>query len=353
MAKRFTDTDKYKKRFFRGLPCQYKLLWDYLYHDCDHAGVWIVDFEIAQIYLGKDAPINKEEALRLFNEGELRIIEIKKGKYWFIPSFLEFQYGPQISKKNNIYASIEKILKKHDLFQYLNMEIVEEGTTKSALRKRISSKVKDRIFLSYDMTCQYCQDKKRKEELVVDHIISLEKGGDSEDKNLTCACIRCNSYKSDLDPDDFINRSHNFLNPTVELKEAIKILKGGISTLEEGRDKDKEQDKDKDKEINIPFEDFWNTYDYKQDIDRCRRYWTGKTKLKNGKKIKDSDRTKIMEVLPAYIRSAPDKNYRKHPATYLYNSAWLDEVVPNGTSKKRSFERPVFDYDEGEELPID
>ena len=51
MAKRFTDTNKYKKPFIRGLQGAYKLFWDYLYHDCDHAGIWIVDFEIAQTYL--------------------------------------------------------------------------------------------------------------------------------------------------------------------------------------------------------------------------------------------------------------------------------------------------------------
>ena len=47
--KRFTDTDKYKKPFIRGLKGAYKLLWDYLYHECDNAGVWIDDFDVAQI----------------------------------------------------------------------------------------------------------------------------------------------------------------------------------------------------------------------------------------------------------------------------------------------------------------
>ena len=92
MAKRFTDTNKYKKPFIRGLQGAYKLLWDYLYHDCDHAGIWIVDFDIAQIYVGKDMPINKDDALKYFNTDEQRIIEICKGKKWFIPGFIDFQY---------------------------------------------------------------------------------------------------------------------------------------------------------------------------------------------------------------------------------------------------------------------
>ena len=93
MAKRFTDTNKYKKPFIRGLQGAYKFFWDYLYHECDHAGIWIVDFEVAQLYVGKDMPINKEDALKYFNNGEKRIIEIDNGIRWYIPSFIEFQYG--------------------------------------------------------------------------------------------------------------------------------------------------------------------------------------------------------------------------------------------------------------------
>ena len=114
MAKRFTDTNKYKKPFIRGLQGAYKLFWDYLYHECDHAGIWIVDFEIAQLYLGKDMSINKEDALRFFNEGEIRIVEIDKGKKWFIKPFIEFQYG-ELNEQNRAHNSVISILKKYGL----------------------------------------------------------------------------------------------------------------------------------------------------------------------------------------------------------------------------------------------
>ena len=66
MAKRFTDTDKWKKPFIRGLQGAYKLLWDYINHDCDHAGIWIVDIEIAQTYIGKELKIDHKKALEIF-----------------------------------------------------------------------------------------------------------------------------------------------------------------------------------------------------------------------------------------------------------------------------------------------
>lgn len=108
MAKRFTDTDKYKKPFIRGLRGAYKLLWDYLYHECDHAGIWIVDFEIAQIYLGSDMPVNKKDALKYFNLGENRVIEVN-GNKWFLPSFIEFQYG-ELNPENRAHNSVLTIL---------------------------------------------------------------------------------------------------------------------------------------------------------------------------------------------------------------------------------------------------
>jgi len=49
MAKRFTDTDKWKKTFIRTMKAPYKLLWLYILDECDHAGIWQVDFDVDEI----------------------------------------------------------------------------------------------------------------------------------------------------------------------------------------------------------------------------------------------------------------------------------------------------------------
>lgn len=116
MAKRFTDTNKYKKPFVRGLQGAYKLFWDFLYHDCDNAGLWIVDFEIAQMYLGKDMKVNQKDALKFFNNGEERVIEIDNGKKWFIPSFIIFQYG-SLSSNNKAHNGVILALKSYGLLK--------------------------------------------------------------------------------------------------------------------------------------------------------------------------------------------------------------------------------------------
>jgi hypothetical protein len=110
MAKRFTDTEKWKKPFIRGLQGAYKLLWLYICDDCDHAGIWQVDMEVAAIRIGEK--IDLKEAIRSFDE---KIIILDKGNKWFIPSFLEFQYPSGLNSDNRAHNSVIILLEKYNL----------------------------------------------------------------------------------------------------------------------------------------------------------------------------------------------------------------------------------------------
>ena len=73
--------------------------------------------------------------------------------------------------------------------------------------------------------------------------------------------------------------------------------------------------------INIPFSDFWDKYDYckgkKSDVEAK---WIALT---------DEERTLTMESIDKYLLSTPDKTYRKYPMSYLNTEAWNDEhIVP-------------------------
>ena len=110
MAKRFTDTEKWKKPFIRGLQGAYKLLWLYICDDCDHAGIWQVDMEVAAIRIGEK--IDLKEAIKSFDE---KIIIFDKGNKWFIPSFLEFQYPSGLNSDNRAHNSVIILLEKYNL----------------------------------------------------------------------------------------------------------------------------------------------------------------------------------------------------------------------------------------------
>lgn len=108
MPKRFTDTDKWKKPFIRGLEGAYKLLWMYILDDCDHAGIWQVDFEVARIRIGET--VDYPTAEKLFH-GRIKVIDKFK---WFVPDFITFQYG-ELSDKNRLHISVLTILNKYNL----------------------------------------------------------------------------------------------------------------------------------------------------------------------------------------------------------------------------------------------
>lgn len=109
MAKRYTDTEKWKKPFIRKLHGTYKLLWLYILDECDHAGIWQVDLEVAEIRTGEKFKI--EKALEQLN-GKVHVFD--NGEKWFIPSFIEFQYG-SLNPENRVHASVLASLIKYSL----------------------------------------------------------------------------------------------------------------------------------------------------------------------------------------------------------------------------------------------
>lgn len=113
MAKRFTDTEKWKKVWFRKLTPLCKCFWEYLRDNCNHAGIWEVDFELAEFCLG--SPLNKEEIKIVFKK---QYIEISNGKKWFIKDFIDFQYG-SLNENNKAHGSVIHILKKEGVYKGL------------------------------------------------------------------------------------------------------------------------------------------------------------------------------------------------------------------------------------------
>ena len=112
MAKRFTDTGKWKKKWIRELSPEMKLFWFYLLDNCDHAGIWEVDIELAAFQIGIE--LDESEILNTFNR---KIVPFKPGK-WFVPKFIVYQYG-ELNESNRAHNSVIKILTKYKLYKGL------------------------------------------------------------------------------------------------------------------------------------------------------------------------------------------------------------------------------------------
>lgn len=114
------------------------------------------------------------------------------------------------------------------------------------------------------------------------------------------------------------------------------------------QDKNKNMNMNKSKVLNIAFDVFWNTYDYKDDRNRCLKLWEGSKKLETGKYLTDQDRVDIMKHVPLYVENTPNKEYRKKPDKYLYHSLWHNEIIKSKPSNKRNNQPIVGRYGEPE-----
>lgn len=94
---------------------------------------------------------------------------------------------------------------------------------------------------------------------------------------------------------------------------------GTVPIIEQGNNGIKEQENKVPQQV--AFDDFWNLYDKKIDRSPCEKKW---------KKLKYQDQCRVMNHLPAYVKSTPEKKFRKNPETYLNDKAWDNEILQEG-----------------------
>lgn len=160
MAKRFIDTDLFKKRFLRELPAAYKLLWVYLFCECDNAGIWEVDLEVAGLYCGET--YNMADFEKAFAG---RIYFFNNGSKAFIPEFIGFQYGDGLNPTNNAHKSVIQKLEKYNLIPVLKEGITQppqqpiEMATQPPSKGKEAPKAKDNKKPTLEEVAAYCQER--------------------------------------------------------------------------------------------------------------------------------------------------------------------------------------------------
>lgn len=125
MGKRFTDTDKFSKQWYKKLSPEYKCLWEYILTQCDSAGVWIIENDVASMRIGRK--VDLEEALKLYNEDKLRVAVFHNKERWLIVDFINFQYGSLCAKHleckaPGVKTGVVKALYAHNLIEFYDFE---------------------------------------------------------------------------------------------------------------------------------------------------------------------------------------------------------------------------------------
>lgn len=129
MAKRFTDTNKWRDPWFEAMTPQNKLLWLYLTDSCDGIGVIDYSKKRADFETGMDCDINE-----FIRQSDGRIVRLKNGKL-FITKFISFQQG-YLSEKCPAHKPLLRLLAE-------NPEVVEiiRNTLSDTLLDTLSNRV--------------------------------------------------------------------------------------------------------------------------------------------------------------------------------------------------------------------
>ena len=104
--KRFTETDKWKDSWFRKLPAEVKLAYLYVLDNCDAAGVWDADYELADFQIG--VAVGWPKVIDTLGD---RLQILPTGK-WFLTRFIPFQYGT-LSPECKPHQNVLRLMKLH------------------------------------------------------------------------------------------------------------------------------------------------------------------------------------------------------------------------------------------------
>jgi len=132
MAKRFIDTDLFRKPFIRSLEAPYKALWIYLLCECDHAGIWVVELDVAQLRM--DMKLDPDKVIEKMGGA---VVPVGDGTKWYLPDFVAFQYGT-LNRENRVHASVL------DRLEALGIDPHERHENKGLLSPLQGAKDKDK-----------------------------------------------------------------------------------------------------------------------------------------------------------------------------------------------------------------
>ena len=233
MSKRFCDTELWQKEWFQDLSLKEKILVKYIFENCDCSGVWETNYRMASFIIGEKVT---KDIIDNINNKNFMFEFIAEDKI-YIKNFIEFQYG-KLSYNCKPHLPIIKLLNKYGI----EFETKDENNlTIKQTRKRLTETAKKNIFNRDKYECQYCGSH---DDLEIDHIIPLSKGGTNEDDNLLTACHRCNSLKGDKNLKEFIEENKRVINFLDRVSNILKTLE----EKEEEKEKEKEKEEDKEKE---------------------------------------------------------------------------------------------------------
>ena len=132
IAKRFTNTDKWRDEWFIELSKDNKLIWNYLCDNCTNAGRWKKSFK--HLNFCCDVSLGESDMKDIFNG---RVIDC--GTYFFMPKFLKFQYPKGLNSSKPAIVSV-----RNEILEYNLTVIIKEQLGNDYIIVKDKDKDKDK-----------------------------------------------------------------------------------------------------------------------------------------------------------------------------------------------------------------
>ena len=114
MAKRFTDSDKWKDAWFSELEQEDKLLWLYLLDECNHAGIWKVNMRFLNFSIGSTYSLDR--VMEVLGSRAFLISE----EYILIEKWVHFQYPNGLNEGSKPQKAVIDMLLKFNVLDRVN-----------------------------------------------------------------------------------------------------------------------------------------------------------------------------------------------------------------------------------------
>lgn len=239
MAKRFHDTEITEKDWWLMLSKDQKCLLDWITKKSDTAGIWDVNMvKFCMAYKMETAPDIDDFVKACNYGGKERMIKIKDGKKLFFTNTIHFQYranGEKVTymvEKVAAHVGVLNRLREHEetaawMYQEImkrELEIVDKKPGKSdrQVREELTPAMKENIKLKDNYTCQFSGKKLPPDQLHVEHIIPVSKGGENTMDNLVTMEAKLNTKKGKRDVMEFLSEEN--LDPQPRLLRCLKKL---------------------------------------------------------------------------------------------------------------------------------
>lgn len=196
MAKRFTDTEKWKDEWFLSLDNDSRMIWLYMLDNCSIAGILKKNFKLMNFCC--NAKFNEQKLLEVFN-GRVE----DKGSYYFITKFLKFQYPKGLGSNKPAIIAVRKELEEKGI-----PIIISESLANHSLMIKDKDKDKDKVK---------DKDKDKDKDSIYDFDILWNKYPRKLGKHNAYKHFKA-QIKSDLDYSNIAQALNNFL-----LSDAVRV----------------------------------------------------------------------------------------------------------------------------------